>query len=436
MGSGITTFNYAEAAKLLLERSYPEIYNGTQHGPIFIPETFLPTYTRAVDPYKFQEKLEQFQSTGGINQKSFNDELGRFKGAFAERIFFDELQRVLNLRRSGSVCLNGSTILSPNVLKSGSQQECDFLIINKNHKYIMSLEIKFNLESYSSEYKPTVEKALEQLSKIKRILETFFSNDIDISKWKFVGIIGYVKMSDHVKCCSDCKPYIIQSSELKDLFNKIEADFGKINVEDDDDYKLIIRNLLYTIFSNPGPIVRSKVDEATFEKIQKHQGNYTNILFWTPSQFDLVKLDEENKPKFKNVLFISSFSTGKTEVTKGMMIKLLKAGKKVHYIICNVLTYKKPLLLLQTELMFEQDKELKQYKNNVHFSLVKNQGRSLSEDLQKLSEEVAKFPKHHTFVDEFVISLKKDDDGKVEQMMNQMKLITKVNDNFALKMKT
>ena len=102
-----------------------------------------------------------------------------------------------------------------------------------------------------------------------------------------------------------------------------------------------------------------------------------------------------------------------------MMIKLLKAGEKVHYIVCNGFTDKKPLLLLQTILMFEQDEELKQYKNNVHFSLVENYGKSLSGDLQKLSEEVAKFPEHHTFVDEFIIKLNKVDDVKVEQMMSK-----------------
>ena len=140
-------------------------------------------------------------------------------------------------------------------------------------------------------------------------------------------------MSDHVRCCLNCKPFVIKSSELNDLFNKIEGEFKK--ADNDEDYKFMIRNLLYTIFANPGPILRSKVDEATFEKIQKYQGHFNNILFWTPSQFDLVQLDENNKPKYRNVLFTSSFSTGKTEVMKGMMIKLLKAGEKVHYIVCN-----------------------------------------------------------------------------------------------------
>ena len=69
MGSGHQIFDYAEAANLLLKRSYPHIYNGTQVGPIFIPETFLPSYTRAVDPQHFEEKLNQYHKSQNPREK-------------------------------------------------------------------------------------------------------------------------------------------------------------------------------------------------------------------------------------------------------------------------------------------------------------------------------------------------------------------------------
>ena len=56
----------------------------------------------------------------------------------------------------------------------------------------------------------SVEKGLSHISKIKIILETFFSHAIDISKWSFVGVLGCDV--DHVRCCSDRKPFVIQSS--------------------------------------------------------------------------------------------------------------------------------------------------------------------------------------------------------------------------------
>ena len=40
MGSGLKIFDYMEAANLLLTRTYPEIEDGSQSKPIFIPETF------------------------------------------------------------------------------------------------------------------------------------------------------------------------------------------------------------------------------------------------------------------------------------------------------------------------------------------------------------------------------------------------------------
>ena len=428
MGSGNKIFNYWEASKLLLKRSYPDIHYGKQVGPIFIPETFLPSYTRAVDPDQIAEKLKMFHGRQDTMEKGENlaidQELKKFRGNLAERNFYDELQRVLEIQNFKAVVLQGFQMMLPEIIcKSGTQtggrQESDFLVINQDFKYIMLLEVKYNLYSVpdGKDMKTSIDRGLNQISLIKTILETFFCNDIDISRWRFVGVLGYVEMSDHVKCCSVCKPFVIKSAELNDFLNKIQENLI-VNFEDrnDEDYKLMIRNFLYTIFANPGPIVHNKVDQAVFETIQRHQGDYKNILFWTPSQFDLVQLNKENKPKFKNVLFTSSYSTGKTEVMKGMMKKLLKAGEKVHYIFCNIYTDKRPIQLLQIELMFQQNKELQQYRSNVHFSVVQNGNQY---DLME------RYPDYHTFIDEFVTYDWKDDDKRRVEM-NKMKLILKV----------
>ena len=68
-----------------------------------------------------------------------------------------------------------------------------------------------------------------------------------------------------------------------------------------------------------------------------------------PSQFDLVQLDSEGKPIYKNVFFASSYSTGKTEVMKGMIQNLLKTGQKCLFIVPSF-HQRKPLFLLQLEL--------------------------------------------------------------------------------------
>ena len=72
-----------------------------------------------------------------------------------------------------------------------------------------------------------------------------------------------------VKSCPVCNPFIVKSTELETLFETLHSRLSKKEPApaSDDDYKLMIRNLLYTIFANPGPIVRYKVDNKTFEKI-------------------------------------------------------------------------------------------------------------------------------------------------------------------------
>merc|ERR1719232_1246864 len=419
MGHGNHMFDYMKASDLLLKRSYPEIADGTQEGPIFIPEAYIPEkYTRGVDPDNFEEKLRQYHGSKypkekgeKLPEKTEND---AFKGNYAERVFYEELRRILIKKCSKSVVLHGTQMILPQVLRESErkEQESDFLIINPEYMYIMALEGKYNLHSQSAnkDKKPSLQKGLDQISKIKTILEAFFGNDIDLNEWKFVGALGYVTMADHVKCCSKCKPFVVKSSEIEHLFEKVES--GCVKKRITEDYKLLIRNLLYTVFANPGPIVRSKIDEEIFKKIQK-QGDYCNILFWTPSQFDLIQLDEDYCPRYKHVLFNSSYSTGKTEVIKAMMKKLMENGQKVHFIFCvDASEKKKPILLLQLENELCQTK----FKDFIKFGWVK------SKDLQSA---VKKYPDHHVFVDEYILDMKENGSGQISQMINQLEISTK-----------
>ena len=43
MGGGQYCTDFHQAADILLQRSYPEVFNNTQTATVFIPETFLPT---------------------------------------------------------------------------------------------------------------------------------------------------------------------------------------------------------------------------------------------------------------------------------------------------------------------------------------------------------------------------------------------------------
>ena len=112
MGHGNHMFDYLKASDLLLKRSYPEIADGTQEGPIFIPEAFIPEkYTRGVDPDNFEAKLRQYHGSKYPKEKgeklSEKTEDDDFKGNYAERVFYEELMRVLIKKCSKSVVIVG-----------------------------------------------------------------------------------------------------------------------------------------------------------------------------------------------------------------------------------------------------------------------------------------------------------------------------------------
>ena len=107
----------------------------------------------------------------------------------------------------------------------------------------------------------------------------------------------------------------------------------------------------------------------------------------------------------------------------GMMRKLLKAGHKVHYIICSNYEEKKTLLQLQTEFMFVENKEMKEYKKNMRFSHITEQGFSLSSNLQKISELIKRC--EHIFVDEFLINVKYTEEA--QKKLKEIKRIAQVN---------
>ena len=86
MGHGNHMFDYLKASDLLLKRSYPEIADGTQEGPIFIPEAFIPEkYTRGVDPDNFEEKLRQYHSSKYPKEKKVTVVLRRTSAPYTSQ---------------------------------------------------------------------------------------------------------------------------------------------------------------------------------------------------------------------------------------------------------------------------------------------------------------------------------------------------------------
>ena len=271
-----------EAANILLQRNYPEIYDSTQSKPIFIPEIFIPNCTGFL-----HGQLDTFKNlldNSDLNDKDKQIEKDAAKGDFAERQFYDELKKTLEEEESQMVILQGTKMIIPrcNQIRKENQnkveQEADFIIINKKYQYIMTLEIKYNLFAEGEVKEISVKKGVEQLAKIKSILETLFCADIDAEKWKFIGAIGYMKMADHVECCKKCKKFIFEPKDLENFFKQLHSgnlgDFDE-QKSNNEDYNFLIRNLIYTVFSGKAPLTRDKIVEESTKRIVDHKWEET-----------------------------------------------------------------------------------------------------------------------------------------------------------------
>ena len=89
LGSDINSNDPEFTTKALLKRNYPEVEDGSQQEPIFVPETFLPPRSKyGITPIEanvdlFQENIRLFLH----DEKEIKDELRRFKGSIAEMSF-------------------------------------------------------------------------------------------------------------------------------------------------------------------------------------------------------------------------------------------------------------------------------------------------------------------------------------------------------------
>ena len=332
--------------------------------------------------------------------------------------FYEELKDVLTDK---DVFILHGYIL--NIGERGIPQgkEIDFVILNKKFRQIIIFEIKYSI--YRGNHSPC-QRAVQQLYKTRHVLEKLIG-DLELQNWRIVLAIGFNEQSyneaQKIKSCEKCKPFLVEKGKLKSFFDHLQ-ETAETDM-DNEGYKKLIRRILINSFAS------SDYNDHTISEKIKQQGSTDNILFWTPSQFDLVQLDYEGNPRFKNVLFTSSFSTGKTEVMRAMMMKL-KDRKKCHYIVCHR-SFTTPLLYMQFFI------KMKSYKN-IQITSLENIGESLKEDLQCLLYKIAMYPDHYTFVDEFIVNnfknegktpfnlSPKDEERKNVDILNEIQTITKV----------
>eukprot|EP00092_Neocalanus_flemingeri_P037002 GFUD01040285.1.p1 GENE.GFUD01040285.1~~GFUD01040285.1.p1 ORF type:complete len:735 (+),score=159.46 GFUD01040285.1:221-2425(+) len=406
LGSGQRTDSPEEAADALLQRTYPEIANNTQTAGIFIPESFIPRVPLGVDPKNYDK---QFKALSEADKSKFklNDKAGELQGDMVEKSLYEQLKEIY--KEKPVVVLQGAELLIPKTnsgVKRGEKQESDVIIINNRLKYVMNIEAKKTLstEKKGRSNVSTIDSALSQIEKCKRNFETYFSQDI--GEWKFIGVIFYDQSNGNI--CKRCECYVMSVDDIKEKIKTIEEEIEveRASAEDQSvtDYQTIVKRLVFTIYANPGPVIKSKIIPkitdaiTTSTKTNIAQGDYRSVLFWTPTQFQIMHLDGANVPIQKRVLLNSCMSTGKTEVMKGMMRMLLDEGQRCHFIICQFVVEKKSILQVQLENEFQKEKE----KGNIVFSFLNcNPEKDNMYDL--IQNKISEYPGYNTFIDEMVL---------------------------------
>ena len=135
MGQGISVDTPEEAADFLLKREYPEIYNALDggFGTIAIPEGFIPTITKVIDP-------DVIDNMDAETREMYKDMIRKFPGDFAERIVYDGLKKYYKRKKSNVVLVQGIEIID--IVDPKHLREADFVIIDLDKKCIINLEVK------------------------------------------------------------------------------------------------------------------------------------------------------------------------------------------------------------------------------------------------------------------------------------------------------
>ena len=222
IGNAIYDMDPEFTEKEILRRNYPRIENNSQQEPVFVPETFLPIVSKnGITP--IESNISLFKRNLFINfhdEKVRRDELRRFKGSVAEMSFYEELKDVLKGKEA--FILHGC-ILNLKESSFSQKKEIDFVILHKRLRQIVIFEIKYSF--YRGKNFCPCKRSILQLRKTKHFLEQLI-DELQLQNWSFVLAIGFMEHSynqeQRVKCCDYCKPFLVQSGELKYLFNGLE----------------------------------------------------------------------------------------------------------------------------------------------------------------------------------------------------------------------
>ena len=311
-----------KVADVLLERNLPKVHKNTQRETCFVPETFLPTIPLAVDT---EAELGGRLSSLSVEDKKKLGVNSCLKTQVAGDRLEERLYKALKAHPENlGLVIQGGCMRSPGGTSRGEHSEHDFLIVNPRLKYILAIECKRTLNGkaiYGGK------GFITQLQRVKERLEAYLGGGLSAC-WRFVGMVYYEEELERGRAiCSKCDPFAIKgekevsaklsqlSSTVQDLLRK---ERGSLQTnQEDEEYKKIVRTLLFLISAKPSPtpcllqkevytkIVGEKGVGGKKDKIG--QGSLSSVMFWTSAQAEIMF-----NPDLQFVVFLGPWSVGKT----------------------------------------------------------------------------------------------------------------------------
>ncbi len=213
LGQGLTTDDLREAATLLLRRNYPEIAyfkTGQQIGVVFVPEHYIPSKPRIVDPRDPKVPLRNFYKDPTKTEKDkkrLEGELRKAGGDLIELEVYEALQQCLKGKQENVLVIASLDI--DGAYFGCKRQEFDFLIINESRQYILEIEVKKFLGPYDPDPNRKTEpedpsiKAAKQLKSRKSLIHDIFGASIQGRNWSYISACACQK--DKRKCFATCQ---------------------------------------------------------------------------------------------------------------------------------------------------------------------------------------------------------------------------------------
>jgi len=191
--------------------------------------------------------------------------------------------------------------------------ECDFLIISKEQKAIVQLEV---MNTFSKKHFPTV---LNPLKKGFRLFEEWIPFP-KINEWRYIKALYFENNLSNDPQCSNCQNYILGpqsdfASWWSDIIAKISTN------EPSKTYENIMKLILHQMLAQKDMITNSDIIHGEKRKKKKLliRSNFVRELL--------------NDDFTKRVALISGYGTGKTTLLKEKAKSVLKMKKKVVIIL-------------------------------------------------------------------------------------------------------